>query len=255
MKSQLKLQGNIIPHKTPKKKSLVHTENRSNKAYIRQILASWQYLFAMASMVPNLIEEYSSMAMGTSQCSSICKTCTFWLCTRWEVPIPYHLEQLEPVPKAEMVWKGDLHHPLTTWCSTTLLYAKSLADTKAKWHWVNKNKLLSHSAQLHWSALHHLSCTIAPLDCTIAPLECTHCTTRLHHLYHFVVPVYPVYRTFVPSVSYLFFAIKTMFFAIKIWYGTWGTMTFCYQNWVRLGGTVGALLPKSGTLGWYTWYT
>ena len=195
------------------------------------------------------------MAMGTSQCSSICKTCTFWLCTRWEVPIPYHLEQLEPVPKAEMVWKGDLHHPLTTWCSTTLLYAKSLADTKAKWHWVNKNKLLSHSAQLHWSALHHLSCTIAPLDCTIAPLECTHCTTRLHHLYHFVVPVHPVYRTFVPSVSYLFFCYQNYVFCYQ-------NYVFCYQNLVRYMGYNDILLSKLGTVGWYSgciatkkWYT
>ena len=111
---------------------------------------------------------------------------------------------------------------------------------------------------------------------SIAPPIVYHCTTRLYHctarvypLHHSIAPFVPLCCTSVPSVPYLctqcivpffcyqnyVFCYQNYVFAIKIWYGTWGTMTFCYQNWVRLGGTVGALLPKSGTLGWYTWYT
>ena len=95
-------------------------------------------------------------------------------------------------------------------------------------------------------------CTTRLYHCT---LECTHCTTRLHHLYHFVVPVYPVYRTFVPSVSYLFFCYQNYVFCYQ-------NYVFCYQNLVRYMGYNDILLSKLGTVGWYSgciatkkWYT
>ena len=66
--------------------------------------------------------------------------------------------------------------------------------------------------------------------------QCTHCTAPFFLL------------------SKLFFAIKTVFLLSKLFFATkkrcsaWGTLVHCYQKVVHFSGTLGTLLPKSGTL-------